>query len=186
LGGVSRSVGEGFSVPVSPLHVGGSEFASLPMVEICVGALDIGYPAVEGSPLGAKPTPLMAVILAFPLISITGIDSGALVDVSVRDLGKNSVQGGGLWRLSQVRFPDFPLSWEDDLSVSPIGREWVDFDVMVLDSIDLPGEEETLALVSTQAKPDRKSSLAKSMIKWGFLGPRATAPPMVVDDVLPN
>jgi hypothetical protein len=70
--------------------------------------------------------------------------------------------------------------------VSPNGREWIDSDSGVPDSIDLLGEEETLALVSTQAKPNRKSSLAKSMIKRGFFGPRAAAPPTVVDDVLPD
>jgi hypothetical protein len=48
-----------------------------------------------------------------------------------------------------VRFPDFPLPYEDDLSVSPNGREWVDSVSMVPDSVDLPGEEETLALTST-------------------------------------
>jgi hypothetical protein len=43
-----------------------------------------------------------------------------------------------------------------------------------------------LALVSTQAKPDRNSSPAKSMIKRGFFGPRVAAPPTRVDDVLPD
>jgi hypothetical protein len=79
-----------------------------------------------------------------------------------------------------VRFPDFPLPYEDDLSVSPNGREWVDFVSVVPHSVDLPGEEETLALTSTQAKSTRKSSLVKSLIKRGFFGPRAIAPSMVV------
>jgi hypothetical protein len=66
------------------------------------------------------------------------------------------------------------------------GREWVDSVSRAPDSIDLSGEEGTLALASTQAKPDRKSSLAKSLMKRGFFGLRAAAPPTVVVDVLPD
>lgn len=40
-----------------------------------------------------------------------------------------------------MRFPDFPLPWEDDLAVSPNGREWVDTVSGVPDSFDLSGEE---------------------------------------------
>jgi hypothetical protein len=107
LGRDSGSVGEGFSVPV--LHAAGLEFASLPVVESCLGASDVGCLADEGSPSGAELTPSLAVISAFPLISVMGIDSGAIVDVSVGDLGENLVHGGGLRPLSLVRFPDFPL-----------------------------------------------------------------------------
>jgi hypothetical protein len=55
----------------------------------------------------------------------------------------------------------------------------------VPDSIDLSGEE-TLALVSAQAKPAWKSSPAKSLIKRGFFGLRAAASSTVVVDVLPD
>jgi hypothetical protein len=79
----------------------GSELASLLVVESCLGASDVGRPANEGSPSGAKPTPKLAVISAFPLFPITGVVFGALVDVSFGDVGENSVQGGGLRRLSQ-------------------------------------------------------------------------------------
>jgi hypothetical protein len=85
-----------------------------------------------------------------------------------------------------VRFLDFPLPWEDDLSMSPNDREWVDSVSGVLESIDLSGVEEILALASTQAKPNRKASLAKSLIKWGFFGPSAATPPTVVVDVRPD
>jgi hypothetical protein len=57
LGGDSGSVGEKFSIPKSPLHAVGSELASLPVVESCLGESDVGRPADEGSPSGAEPTP---------------------------------------------------------------------------------------------------------------------------------
>ena len=42
----------------------------------------------------------LALISVFPLTPVTGVDSGALVDVSFGDLGENSVQGRGFWWLS--------------------------------------------------------------------------------------
>jgi hypothetical protein len=78
----------------------GSELALLPVVESCLGASDVGRPADEGSPSGAEPTPQLAVIPAFPLFPVTGVVFGALVDVSFGDGGENSMQGGGLRRLS--------------------------------------------------------------------------------------
>jgi hypothetical protein len=116
---------------------------------------------------------------------ILALDSGALV-VSCGDLGKILVQGGGFRQLSKVRFPDFPLPWEDDLAGSPNGSERVDTVSGVQDSFDLSGEEETLVLASTQTKSDWKSSPVKSLIKRGFFGPRAATPPSVVVDVLPD
>jgi hypothetical protein len=100
LGRDSGSVIERFSVPESPLHTVGSELALLPVVESCLGALDVGHPANEGSPSRAEPTPQLTVIPAFPLIPVTGVDSGALIEVSFEDGGENSAQGGGLRRLS--------------------------------------------------------------------------------------
>jgi hypothetical protein len=100
LGRDSGSVIERFSVPESPLHTVGSELALLPVVESCLGASDVGHPANEGSPSRAEPTPQLTVIPAFPLIPVTGVDSGALIEVSFEDGGENSAQGGGLRRLS--------------------------------------------------------------------------------------
>jgi hypothetical protein len=87
LDGDSGSIGERTSVHESPLHALGSELASLLVVESCLGASDVGHPANEGSPSGVEPTPQLAVILAFPLIPVTCVDSGALIDVSFGDGG---------------------------------------------------------------------------------------------------
>ena len=51
-------------------------------------------------------------------------------------------------------------------------------------SVDLAGEEKTLALVSSQTKSDRKSSPMKSLIKQGFFGLRAASPTVVADVLL--
>jgi hypothetical protein len=48
-------------------------------------------------------------------------------------------------RFSQVSYPDFPLPWEDDLSVNPSSRVRIGFVSGVVVSVDLPRSEETLA-----------------------------------------
>jgi hypothetical protein len=56
-------------------------------------------------------------------------------------------------------------------------------------SLELPGSEEPLAkdvCGSSQAKSARNSSPAKSLIKRGFLGPRATPPPAPTSPALPT
>jgi hypothetical protein len=129
-----------------------------------------------------------------PSSSVVGLEQ-----LVVGDLGETSEQGRGggsvvvkvgfgfvsaVWRLSQVSFPDFPLPWEDDLSVSPSNRDWEVSVSGVADPVDLPGSEETLAKGgSSQANFAWISSPAKSLIRCNFLGPRAA--PTVLDDVLP-
>jgi hypothetical protein len=119
--------------------------------------------------------------------------------LDVEDLGESSVQGRGggsevanigsgsalaVPRLSQVSFPNFPLPWEDDSSVSPNNRDREGAVSGMADSIILPGSVEILAKASSQAKSARNSSPAKSLIKRGFLGSRVTPPPTVLDDVI--
>jgi hypothetical protein len=128
-----------------------------------------------------------------PLRSDDGLES-----LVVGDLGEFSVQGRGggstvanvgsgfasaVRQLSQVRFPDFPLPWEDNSLMSPSSRDQEVSVSGVADSIDLPRLVETLAKASSQAKSTRNSSLAKSLIRRRFLGPRV-APPMVLDDII--
>jgi hypothetical protein len=76
----------------------------------------------------------------------------------------------------------------DDLSASLSSSDWESSNFGVADSVDLPVLEVTLAKVvhgSLQAKFARNSSPTKSLIRQGFLGPRAT-PPSVLDDVRPT
>jgi hypothetical protein len=83
-------------------------------------------------------------------------------------------------RLSQERFPDFPLPWEEDVSVSPSGRVRDGFASGEVASVELPGSEEHLAkdvCGSSQAKSARNSSPAKSLFRIGLLGPRAAPTP---------
>jgi hypothetical protein len=88
LGGIPVFADEGPSVSEPLEHAVGSV---LSVAENRLGA------AAEGSAASVEPTPL-AVIPAFSLTHGMGV----AVDVS---LGENSVQGGGLQQLSQVRFP---------------------------------------------------------------------------------
>jgi hypothetical protein len=78
----------------------------------------------------------------------------------------------------------FSLPGEDELAASPGSSDWEDSD----SGVDLPVLEVTLAKVicgSSQAKSVRNSSPVKSLIRRGFLGPRAAPTPTVLDDALP-
>jgi hypothetical protein len=64
------------------------------------------------SPISSECTPELS------LNHGSGVDADSLADVSIGVVGDISAQGEGSRRLSQVRFPDFPLPREDALSVS--------------------------------------------------------------------
>jgi hypothetical protein len=120
--------------------------------------------STEPSPNSPEPS------TGFTLIHDSGDDAGALVVTSTGDLGDISAQGGGFRRISQVSFPDFPLPWEDVLSVSSNGES----DSGASVSVDLAGEASVSANLAVVSPP------VKSLIKRGFFGPRAAAPSTVV------
>ena len=70
----------------------------------------------------------------------------------------------------------FSLPWEVDVLASPGSSEWEGSDSGVADSVVLPMSEVILA------NPQAKSSPAKSLLRRGFLGPRAAHPLSVLDD----
>jgi hypothetical protein len=70
----------------------------------------------------------------------------------------------------------FSLPWEDDLEASPGSSDWEESESGVADSVNLPVPDVSLAKVV------RGSSPAKSLIRRGFLGPRAAPTPTVSDD----
>jgi hypothetical protein len=120
--------------------------------------------STEPSPNSPEPS------TGFTLTHDSGDDAGALVVTSTGDLGDISAQGGGFRRISQVSFPDFPLPWEDVLSVSSNGES----DSGASVSVDLAGEASVSANLAVVSPP------VKSLIKRGFFGPRAAAPSTVV------
>jgi hypothetical protein len=70
----------------------------------------------------------------------------------------------------------FSLPWEDDLAASPGSSDWEESESGVADSVNLPVPDVSLAKVVCGSSP------AKSLIKQGFLGPRAVPTPTVSDD----
>jgi hypothetical protein len=70
----------------------------------------------------------------------------------------------------------FSIPGEDEVVASPGSSDWEDSDSGVADSVDLPASEVSLAA--------QNSFPAKSLIRRGFLGPRATH--TVSDDALPS
>jgi hypothetical protein len=103
----------------------------------------------------------------------SGVEADSLADVSIGVVGDIPEQGEGSRRLSQVSFPDFPLPWENALSVS--SNDESDSGAPV--AVDLAEEGKSLVVVS---------SPVKSLLKRGFFGPRATASSIAVGDILPD
>ncbi|KAE8056250.1 hypothetical protein FH972_013038 [Carpinus fangiana] len=83
-------------------------------------------------------------VFGSPEVSVAGLES-----LGFGDQGESSVQGSGsvsmAKRLSQVKYPDFPLSWEDDLAVSPSSRVQEGLVSGEVVSVVVPGSEESLA-----------------------------------------
>ena len=140
----------------------------------------------------------VAMVSRPPAVSVAGLEplgAGDLSELFVQGRGGGSMAASigfgsvsAVRQLSQVSYPDFPLPWEDDLSVSPSSKVQEGSISGVVVSVDLPGLEETLAKAacgSSQAKSTRNSSPAKSLIRRGFFGSR-DAPPTVLDDTLPG
>jgi hypothetical protein len=191
----AKAAGEGFgaddgSAGVASLPVTGSsspassEVVAVPSAEFGLPAVNIAkIPTATLVPLIIPERPeAVAMVSGSPAVAVTGLEPlgvGDSGELSVQEKGGGSVAAGdgfgsvsAVQRLSQVRYPDFPLPWEDDLSVSPRSRF----------KVDLPGSEETLdkaACGSSQAKAARNSSPVRSLIRRGFFGPRAAPPPTV-------
>ena len=107
------------------------------------------------SPLILERVEAVALVSGLPTVSVASLEL-----LGIGDLGKSSVQGrsGGsvgagvgfgfgsvVWQLSQVSYPDFPLPWEDDLSVSPSSRVREGSTSGEVVSVILLGSEEPLA-----------------------------------------
>jgi hypothetical protein len=93
------------------------------------------------------------------LIHGLGVDDGTLVEASIGVVDNFSAQGEGSNGELQVSFTDFPLPWEDALSVSSNGESESRTSV----AVELAGEEKFVTVVSPPVK---------SLIKRGFFGPR--------------
>ncbi|KAE7998208.1 hypothetical protein FH972_002774 [Carpinus fangiana] len=95
--------------------------------------LPVGYNAEDSSTMLFVPTtPAISpfipewvvnaeLVSGSPEVSVAGLES-----LGFGDPGESFVQGSGsvlvARRISQVKYPDFPLPWEDDLAVSPSSR----------------------------------------------------------------
>jgi hypothetical protein len=108
------------------------------------------------------------------MIHDSGVDASTFVDASIGVEDDCSAQGERPNGELQVRFPDFPLPWEDALSVSSGGES----DSRVPVAVAVAGEE-TINPVAMVSPP------VKSLFKRGFFGPRAAASSTAVVESLP-